>query len=330
MNKHAGQAEQLAHDLEIVGLCDVDESNMDRLIERSLGWMDASPRKFTDRRAMYAQARPDAVVIATPHTMHHEHAAEAIGHGCDVLIEKPMVTDLAQALDLEQRVKAAGRTLCIAFNTPCTAELYTLRQFVRDQRYGKLKVVSLNLSQNWYVGTRGKWRQDPALSGGGQMYDSGAHPISSLIWTVESDVDQAYAHIDRLDPAVDINGTATFRFTNGVLASIAITGQGATGAHGTWIFEKARVELNPWGAEFMEILTVPAVKRFGPDRVKYPRMCGTDGQPLSNFIDALLGRDEPRTTVRNGVQHSQLMDAIYRSAESGRPERPTAQVPAEL
>lgn len=314
MNKHARHAAENP-EVEIVGLCDVSQASMDALIARSLAHMASPPPQFTDPARMYAATKPDAVVIASPHTMHHAHACQALDAGCHILMEKPMVTDLKDAMDLDERVRKAGKVFCIAYNTPCSAELYTLREMIRHNELGKLKVVSLYLSQNWYRLTKGKWRQDPALSGGGQMYDSGAHLFCSLVWTVESDVDEVYAHIDKLDTAVDINGTATIRFANGVMGSVAVTGQGPMGSHGTWIFEEGRVDLDPWSAGFMEVYGLEG-------RIKYPQMRGTDDKPFGNFISAILGRDEPRTAPINGVQQSQLMDAIYRSADTGQPAKP--------
>ena len=46
------------------------------------------------------------------------------------------------------------------------------------------------------------------------------------------------------------------------------------------------------------------------------------GNPDDNFIDAILGRAEPRTTPTNGIIQSELMDAIYESARTGQPARP--------
>jgi len=320
MNKHAGQSKALT-DVEIVGLCDVAEANMDRLIEKSLRHLDPAPPKFDDIPKLLEATSPDAVVIATPHTLHYDHAKLALDAGCHVLMEKPMVTELTQAVDLQRRVAAAGKHLCIAYNTPCTAELYTLRDYIRTGEFGRLKVVSIYLSQNWYRLTKGSWRQKRELSGGGQMYDSGAHAINSLCWTVEADVDEVYAHVDNLDSEVDINGTATVRFANGVLASVAIAGEGPNGSHGAWIFENARVDCDPWNAGRLSVFKLPEGGGGGTE-VKYPRMRGDDGQPLANFVDAILGRDEPRTTVRNGVIQSQFMDAVYRSVETGRPAKP--------
>ena len=73
---------------------------------------------------------------------------------------------------------------------------------------------------------------DPALSGGGMLYDSGAHVMNSLVWIVESDVAEVHAYVDNLDTRVDINGTINVRFANGVIAAIAIPriSRGAKGA----------------------------------------------------------------------------------------------------
>ncbi len=314
MNKHARHSKDIA-EVQIVGLCDPVDANMDRLIERSLGYMDSPPPKFADPQAMYKQTRPDAVVIASPHTLHYEHACQALDQDCHILMEKPMVTDLAQAVDLEERVNDSGKVLCIAYNTPCTVEFYKLRQMIRDDELGKLKLVNIYLSQDWYNLTKGSWRQDPGLSGGGQLYDSGAHPLNSLVWAVESDVEEVFAYVDNLDSPVDINGAMAVRFANGVMASVAIAGQGPIGSHSAWVFERGRVDTNPWSAGWIDIHTLDG-------KIKYPKIEGVDGQPMSNFIDAIVGRDEPRTSVRNGVLQSQLMDAVYRSAKTGKPAKP--------
>ncbi len=322
MNKHAGQSAAIS-EVQIVGLCDTVEPNMDRLIDRSLSHMDAPPPKFDDAATMYAQTRPDAVVIATPHTLHYDHTVQALDAGCHILMEKPMVTDLKHAVDLERRVHESGKVFCIAYNTPCSVEFHKLRQMIRGKELGELKVVNLYLSQPWYYLTKGSWRQDPALSGGGQMYDSGAHALNSLCWAVEQDVAEVFAFVDQLDTAVDINGVASIKFANGTMASIAITGQGPSGAHSAWIFEYGKVELDPWNAGWINITAGSADHPKG-QKVKYPVLEGADGQPLSNFVDAVLGRAEPRTTARHGVIQSQLMDAIYRSARTGQPAQPSA------
>jgi predicted dehydrogenase len=192
---------------------------------------------------------------------------------------------------------------------------------IRREDLGRLKLVSMHLSQPWYTNTLGQWRQDPSRSGGGQLYDSGAHPLCSLCWTVDDQVAEVSAYIDRLDAPVDINGVVNVKFANGVLASVAIAGEGPVSSYGTWIFETGRVELNPWHAQQIRVWRITPAHRNGVED-KYPQVEGSDREPLGNFIDAILGRDEPRTTPRVGLIQSQLMDAIYESERTGSAARP--------
>src|SRR5437762_7815076 len=99
MGAHAWRLVHRA-DAEIVGLCDTTESIAATFLERHLRDYKPKPALFHRAAAMYQKAKPDAVVIATPHTLHFGHAVEALGHGLHVLIEKPMVTSAEQAYAL--------------------------------------------------------------------------------------------------------------------------------------------------------------------------------------------------------------------------------------
>jgi len=304
-------------DAEVVALCDVSLDIVKGFYERNLAGQEPKPGMFTDAAEMYAQAQPDAVVIATPHTQHFAQGKQALEAGCHVLMEKPMVTDSRQAHELKEVVERSGKIFVIGYNTPCTAEMQFLRQIIREGRLGRLELVSGWLVQDWKRLTTGKWRQDPALSGGGQMYDSGAHLFNSLVWTVEQPVAEVFAYIDNLGTPVDINGTVNIKFANGVLATIMIGGNCSNaGSAMTYAFEDGRVDIDGWGGSWIKIFT------RSEGEVKYPPITGKSQRPVENFIDAILGRAEPMTSVINGVIQSELMDAIYESARTGLPARP--------
>jgi predicted dehydrogenase len=266
---------------------------------------------------MYAESRPDAVAIVTPHTLHFEHGMEALEAGCHVLMEKPMVTDADQAYALDAKVKETGKIFTIGYNTPCTPAFRYLRDLVRREELGRLETVTGWLTQNWRQGTRGTWRQDPALSGGGQMYDSGAHLFNSLVWTVEQPVRDVLAFVDNLDTPVDINGTVNIRFASGVLAVITIVGNCPCSGAGMYLsFTEGRVEVDGWGGAWIKVF-----KRDVGEVQDLP-LTGAAQTPNDNFIDAVLGRAEPQTSPRNGIQQSELMDAIYESARTGQVAHP--------
>jgi predicted dehydrogenase len=305
-------------DVQIVALCDVDVPRVQAFIDRNLPEYQPKPAIFTDAARMYSEAKPDAVVIVTPHTLHFEHGMQALQAGCHVLMEKPMVTDSGQAHRLAEEVKKTGKILTIGYNTPCTPEFKYLRELVRSKELGKLETVTGWLTQNWKRGTTGSWRQDPKLSGGGQMYDSGAHLFNSLVWTVEQPISEVFAFVDNQDAPVDINGTVNIRFANGTLATITIVGNCPSDGAGMYLtFEQGRVEIDGWGGSWIKIFR-------GGQQVKYPNIPGKAESPDDNFIDAILGRAQPQTNPINGINQSELMDAIYESARTGQVARPKA------
>ncbi len=60
-------------DVDIVALCDVSEEVVQGYIDRNLSDYEPKPQIFTDAAQMYAETKPDAVTIVTPHTLHFEH-----------------------------------------------------------------------------------------------------------------------------------------------------------------------------------------------------------------------------------------------------------------
>ena len=304
-------------DAEIVGGCDVSEENVKGLWDRT--WVDgeasARPPAFTDIGRMFDQTNPEAVVICTPHTLHYEHCVQALERGCHVLVEKPMVTRAEDAYALRKAVKEAGTTFVIGFNTPCSAEFAYIRGAIRDKTLGDLQQVCGFLAQPWLriLDRLGGWRLNPELSGGGQAYDSGAHILNSLCWSVESDVAKVQAFVDFRGQTVDVNSNINVLFANGVMASIVISGVSESqGSHMSFIFSDGRIDVDGWSAKWMKVFD-----RQG--EVKYPQVPDelNAGSAAKNFIDAILGRSESRTSVENGVVLTELMDAIYESAQTG-------------
>jgi predicted dehydrogenase len=96
-------------DVEIVALCDVSVEVVEGYIERNLKDVEPRPQVFTDAALMYAEVKPDAVTIVTPHTMHFEHGMQALEAGCHVFMEKPMVTESSQAHLLAEAAQRSGK-----------------------------------------------------------------------------------------------------------------------------------------------------------------------------------------------------------------------------
>jgi len=317
----SGHARRLKQhqDVKIVAACDVNTEIANNYIDRNLPEVEPRPKAFDDIPKMLNEIKPDAVLISTPHTLHFEQGMMALDAGCHVFMEKPMVTSAEHAYKLAEKVKETGKVFVVGYNTPCSANFYYLRETIRNKTLGNLELVTGYITQNWMRATMGRWRQEPELSGGGQAYDSGAHLLNSLCWSVEDKVDEVFAFIDNHGTKVDINSSINIRFENGVMAGIVISGNcpAPGGTHMAFIFDNGRIEIDGWGGGWIHVFE-------GNQRIEEPPITEdmNAGPADYNFIDAILGRAEPRTSPENGIIQSELMDAIYESAETGKPAKP--------
>jgi predicted dehydrogenase len=104
----------------------------------------------------------------------------------------------------------------------------------------------------------------------------------------------------------------TIRWEGGVLGSVTISGNTPGWQEGIYIAgDKARFVTGIHGGRLEHY------DRKG--QVKYPLVTQPGYDPNANFIACLQGRAEPRSGVRYGILHSWLMDALYQSAQEGRP-----------
>jgi len=270
-------------------------------------------------------AKLDGVVLVTPHTLHFSQSKLALESGLHVLVEKPMVTSSKDAYELWRAVKKSGKKLGITFQSPYTSEYQYLAAERDAGRLGKLQIISGWLSQNWMKWTKGSWRQDAKMSGGGQMDDSGGHLLNALMWLTNEPVVEVSCFYNKVDAPVDINGVAIVRFAGGAIGSIAIGGN--CPAFRTEIqiqTDRFLIVTDQYGGK-LEFKT--------DDRRIYPHVHlderPSGGTPHLNFVNAVLGEEELKVPVRYGVLLSALMGALYESAEKQRPVN-VEPVPAEL
>lgn len=303
---------------EVVALCDINRANLDRLwAARFNSRPDIRKYDSMDKLLKSPPKGLDGVIIITPHTLHFPQAMAALDAGWNVLVEKPMVTSSAHAKKLAEKVKKTGLLLQVSFQATYSAEFQYIREVLRNDGIGTLQTITAWSHQGWYKYGGGKtWRQNPKLSGGGQMYDTGAHLFNAIGWAIDRPVEEVFCWIDKKDASVDINSVMTIRWAGNVLGSVCISGNNPGWEQGIIIAgDKGRLHTGIHGGH---------VEHFdGGSKVKYPQVTYQHYTPDRNFVDCLLGRAEPMCPVRYGILHSWLMDALYKSAKTGKPVKLT-------
>jgi len=312
-------------EFQAVGLADVDRARAEALGTEFFA-KDA-PRAYTDHAEMLKQTRPEAVIVSSPHTLHYRHACDALAAGAHVMVDKPMVTDSSDARKLVAKAKAARRHLAVAIQGMYTDTFAYARKLIADGKFGQMQLVTCILAQGWMEGTRGKWRQDPKLSGGGQLYDSNAHVLSAMMFLLDSPVKEVMAWADYKGCKVDINSVGIVKFANGAMATITCGGNcPAWKSHLVLQSDRALMEISPHGGNFS--IQSGADKKLNgitgvPKGWKVPTV-----SPVRNFADVILGKAKaPRVDGRMGILMSDLMDAIYASIRTGKTAKVTRKPP---
>jgi predicted dehydrogenase len=142
-------------------------------------------KTYDTLEAMVADRSIDAVLIATPTSMHFEHAMLALESGKHVMIEKPMALDLDESRKLVEEAAARKRVLSVFHNRRWDIDYLTVREAVHSGACGKLINVESRLGQfASCVGPAAReyhptWRNEAAFGGGG-LYDWGSHFVDQL------------------------------------------------------------------------------------------------------------------------------------------------------
>ena len=171
----------------------------------------------------------DAAIIVTPHTLHHEQAMACMERGLDVFLEKPMVTDLVDAVELVETADRRNCALQVGYQRHFDPLYREIREVIQSGRIGDVHMVACYLGQDWIDIQEGTWRTDPSLSGGGELYDSGSHLLDALLWTTDTTPESVAATMDYRDGDVDINTALAATLDHDgrlVTASIGICGDG--------------------------------------------------------------------------------------------------------
>lgn len=308
-NWHA-QSLQKIEGVRLVGLCDTTCQCTKTFKEKYF----PEAHEYSDFHQMLAKPaeRIDAVVLVTPHTLHYTEAKEALEAGLHVLCEKPMVTSSEQAYDLWRTVKKSGKKFAITYQAPYTVEYQAIKRMRESGQMGKVQLIQGWLAQGWLKATKGSWRQNPALSGGGQLYDSGAHILNGMMWIMNDPVVEVACFYDNAGSPVDINGVGAIKFQNGAFGSFAIGGN-SPGWDNLISVQTDQMQIKT-GSHGGTLEVVRDGKKFYPNVDFDERPSAYT--PHQNFVDAINGKAELQAGVRYGVLLSALMDALYESADT--------------
>jgi predicted dehydrogenase len=258
----------------------------------------------------------DVVYVVLPNAMHAEYTIRAARAGKHVYCEKPMATSARDCEEMIAACKKAGRQLGVAYRLHFEPHNLELIRLARSRELGTVKFI--DAIAGTVVTDPRQWRLDKKLSGGGSMVDIGIYALQAVRYVTGEEPVSVSARQTVTDRSAfkGIDETLIFSMTfpSGVVASCV----------STYAARKSRFEaVTDRGSFGLE----PALYYHGIQGFR------SDGKPFKlDDVDQFAAEmDDFATCVRDGrptrvpgeegLRDVRIIEALYRSVESGRDVR---------
>ena len=284
----------------------------------------------------------DAVVIASPHIYHYEHAKAALEAGKHVLIEKPMTTEAKHAFELIEIARSKGLEIVVPQAWSFAPWILAARSWLQAGGVGEVKHVVCQMASALgdlfaakpmletvdaeYQPPVSTWA-DPKKAGGygwGQL----SHALGVLFNIADLEPKEVYALMGLSSAGVDYYDAMTVKFASGATASVSGSAT-IPKARGNDRSKGYQIDIRIFGSEGMLLLDIERerlelVRHDGKN--KHLELKSGDGDypqylPLAYFVDIIINKKKneevPAVSAARAVA---VLEAAYKSAKSGQVE----------
>lgn len=322
----------LNNQLELVAVCDILPEKMEALLAKYDLQNDASIARYTDYKKLLSE-HPELqlISIATESGLHAEIALACIDAGVNVIIEKPMAMNMADADEIIRRSGAKNVKVAVCHQNRFNVAVQELRHALEAGRFGRLSHGSIHVRWNrdhsYYdqASWRGTWAQD-----GGCLMNQCIHGIDLLRWVLGDEVEEVYGATrrqfhDYLE-AEDV-GLAVVKFKNGAIGII----EGTTNVYPKnleetlYVFgEKGTVKLGGTSTNNIDVWNFADesdadAKNKGLQEATSNVYGNGHTSLFADMVDAIEHDRKPYVDAVAGRNALEMVLAIYKSQKTGAP-----------
>jgi predicted dehydrogenase len=282
--------------------------------------------------ALIADPKIDAVVLATPHSMHVDQVVAAAAKGKHVFCEKPFALTKADAEEAVAAAKRAGITLGLGYNRRWHPEITKLRRQIKAGELGViLHVESTMTFPNALMLKADAWRANREETPCGGLTPMGVHAVDGMIDLCGA-VDEVYCQSFRRVVAIDADDTTSILFRmkegmSGYLGTMTATGGGFSfQVYGSKGFVRLEGMTHVAGAPSEERRT----RLFGncifkpvqgPAKTWQAERCDVTKATLEAFARAAQGQEKFLISTDEMIHGAAVTEAIIKSAGSHQVEK---------
>ena len=232
----------------------------------------------------------DAVYIALPVAQHADAAIAALRAGKHVLCEKPMAMNFAEAERMVAEGNTAsrdsGRLFGVSYYRRLYPKLLRAKHLIADGAIGRPLLAEANC-HSWFEIEGREWLADPALAGGGPLYDIASHRIDAMNFLFGRP-ERACGLLSNAVHRIGVEDSATvlMGFSGGVHGVVDVRWNSrVTRDQFRIIGESGEINLDP--------LNSPELRLAG--RTEFlPPHANLHFPIIENFVDAVLANDPAR------------------------------------
>jgi predicted dehydrogenase len=262
----------------------------------------------------------DAVFVATPNANHLADVLTSVSAGKPVLCEKPMGLNAEECREMVEAAKRARVLLGVAQIFRFEESTARLRARVARGDIGRPVFARAEFSFPG-LGHARTWMLDRRVAGGGPIADVGVHCIDALRYILQDDVTRVQAMTRMEENSGDVEAAAVLNleFERGALASVLVS---------TRAQYRTPIEIV---GDAGVLRADDALSVDKPIRIEYWREGKLlEEETVSNhlayakqvdaFAAAVEGRAEFPVPGEEGIRNQLILDAAYRSGDTGRSE----------
>jgi predicted dehydrogenase len=285
----------------------------------------AIPRSHGSYQALLDDPAIDAVYNPLPNHLHVEWTVKALEAGKHVLCEKPLGINAPETQAIVAARDRSRKSVIEAFMVRHHPQWQRVRALIRAGRIGAVRSM---LSAFLFTVLDPKNVRNQAALGGGALYDVGCYPVVTARYIFGAEPKRAIALIER-DPnlGVDTLTSGLLEFPDGAQLAFNCGFRAAAYQRVTILGTEGRIDMplpftpaKDWACR----ITIDSGKSLDGSAAEFEDFPAVDQYALQCDAAAavFLGEIRQEFPIEDGVATMRVIDALYRSAASGRWEVP--------
>jgi predicted dehydrogenase len=302
---------------------------------------------FPDVSAMVVANRSDLVIVCTAHPFHIQPAIEAALAGANVLIEKPLASDLHDCDQIIEACIANKVKLGVISQRRWYEPVKRVKEAIDQGKIGKplLGVVMMLGWRDKAYYDSDAWRGSWLTEGGGVLVNQAPHQLDILLWYM-GEIDEVYGIWKNLNhPYIEVEDTAIaiVKFKSGAIGNILLSNSQKPGLYGKVHIHgengsSVGVQTDG-GAMFIagrtgvaeppvnDLWTIPGEEGLLKEWINEDTITFNNCDPtvkyiqyqIEDYLHSIANDVDPSVTGQDGRKTVELFTAIYRSSRDNIP-----------